>query len=699
MKILPINESSKHLPAVKDLWQANRSMLGLFPAEAFDGYAKRQQILVALNPDDHCAGYLLYRICGKEIRIVHLCVESTFRRHGAATALVEYLKLNTPDFKGIGLKCRRDYEANTFWPKLGFVTLASLSRGRDLLNYWWLGQTHFSGLAYAGDMVTPSKIKAVIDTSVFYDLQDKSRPNHEESKALVEDWIKDDLIYCLTDELYPEINRNEFSLERSRYRAIIDNFPRLTSSDADVAIKTGNLDKFFPQPANPGDEPDLRQLARAISANAHFFITYQASLLAISDAIYFDTGISIVSPGELIVRIDELIKGSEYQPSRLDGSTVERAPINSGEFLEFMDKFQNPSQGETKMEYRQQLYRFLSFPHNYEILIIRDAARNALALIVLNRQKEHLLEIPVFRVTPNILSKTVARRLILHSVLISVKENRYLTKITDQYVNYDAQTFLEESTFSRVGTNWIKFNLPAVEPVAGLTARLNSLHSIFPNEKEYLRKLADTLGAAFTSQDYQALFEIERLLQPVKISELDQPSYIVPITPGWAIHLFDEKMAGHTLFGAKNDLAPNDEKVYYRTKSSAVFSSPARILWYVSDDWRFPASKHITACSCLEEAVNGKPQDLLQRFRRLGLYEWKEVTELAKKDRNGEITALQFRDTEVFDQPVRWETLKELLAEELGIKSELQSPLKISNECFLKLYRMGFKNTAPLFPR
>ena len=110
--------------SVKKLWRANSATLGFFPDDAFAEYAARKQIVVALDSERNCVGYLLYRASYMTITIVHLCVDSKNRHKGVARALVDYLKQITKESKGIRMRCRRDYEANKVWPRLGFVALS-----------------------------------------------------------------------------------------------------------------------------------------------------------------------------------------------------------------------------------------------------------------------------------------------------------------------------------------------------------------------------------------------------------------------------------------------------------------------------------------------------------------------------------------------------------------------------------------------
>lgn len=118
-----IDVLSPHLGEVKALWRTNSATLGFFPDGAFADYARRRQILVALDPRDRCAGYVLYysplRPAFRDVTIMHLCVDKIYRRRGVATVLINHLKNRTKHCGGIRLRCCRDYEANVLWPKLG----------------------------------------------------------------------------------------------------------------------------------------------------------------------------------------------------------------------------------------------------------------------------------------------------------------------------------------------------------------------------------------------------------------------------------------------------------------------------------------------------------------------------------------------------------------------------------------------------
>ena len=145
------------------------------------------------------------------------------------------------------------------------------------------------------------------------------------------------------------------------------------------------------------------------------------------------------------------------------------------------------------------------------------------------------------------------------------------------------------------------------------------------------------------------------------------------------------------MFGAKPELGLSREGVYYRAKSPAAgLKAPARILWYVSYGQRFAGTGHVRACSRLEDVIIDTPKNLYRRFRRLGIYDWSHVFDLAKRDLSNEIMALRFSDTELFTSPIEWNELQGILRN-FGCKTQIQSPVVVSPELFAELYRRATK--------
>jgi len=99
----------------------------------------------------------------------------------------------------------------------------------------------------------------------------------------------------------------------------------------------------------------------------------------------------------------------------------------------------------------------------------------------------------------------------------------------------------------------------------------------------------------------------------------------------------------------------------------------------------------IRACSYLDEVVIDRPDPLYRQFHRLGVYTWQNILQIAKHDKTCDLMALRFSGTELFQTPVEWNVVQQILEEEMGKPFRLTSPLHISAKCFFQLYRLGTK--------
>ncbi|MDM8520577.1 GNAT family N-acetyltransferase [Anaerolineales bacterium HSG6] len=685
-----IHEQSPYLPQVIDLADENSKILGHFPRGAFTECAKNQQVLVALDEEGYFMGYLLYRIAytKNEASITHLCVDPSFRGKGVAVTLVNYLKQTTKQHRGIKLKCRQDYEATNVWPRFGFRSIGEMpgrSKTGSTLLVWWFSHEHPTLFDTQANHL---KLSVAIDFNILIDLQDE---RNSETLALMADWLQDEIELCVTDEIFNEISRDKDKNRRKKRRDYVNYFRKLPSNNPDFLKYSELLKPFFPQIMTSQDEADLRELARAIVADVQFFVTRDEPMLKRAESIYDEFKVRIIRPLELIRHLDELHEESNYQPSRLAGSVnLNLTPVNTDliDDSQLANIFCNGRDGENHAEFLQRLRPCLAQPHLYETIIIKNSDKDMLALIVYGKQDNQILDIPLFRTVYNSLSKTLIRYLLLQAILRSSKEQRILTKVTDPYLSDEICEALSENKFISVDGYWVKTNLSQVATAGSFLEPLTE-QDIYKQHKDYFDTMAKTLNLITSTESLQTKVGIEKSLWPAKIIDLDIPNFVISIKPEWAKDLFDENFAKQYLFGAKESLILNGENVYYRTAShTKMLDCPARVLWYVTAG-KFQGSKSIRACSYIDEIVIGKPKDLFRRFRRLGVYEWRNIYELAKQDIENDIMAFRFSHTELFDKPITWERLQEIWKAELSRKFHVQSPLKITNEMFIHLYKIG----------
>lgn len=694
MEIVAINEKSPYLQEVVELGRANANTLGFLPRGAFIKYAANNQILVALDEKKKLIGYLLYASSSKErlVYIVHLCVERSHRRRGIARTLFNELKFVTKDaFRGIRVRCRRNYEESEVWPKLDFVPVHEMpgrSKHGTTLTVWWFDHGHPTLFSYADEQQTASKLKVAIDANVFFQLQDSPKPSNEESQSLLADWLQENVELCVTNEIFNEIDRHKDKLARKQGRAFASTFTMLTSTDDEFQQVKEDLRDFFPEQMSPSDESDLRQLARSISAGVQFFVTRDSDLLDKEGPMYDNFGIRIIRPADLVINQDQLMRETEYQPARLAGSQIKIERVHPGQTSFLEDAFRAPRE-ETKVGFQQKLHLCLSDPRTFETDIVQSAER-PLALIVHGRQNQQELEIPIFRVVRDPLSATLARYLVLRSILVSSGEERVLTKITDSYLSNDVADALREMGFVFTGDLWIKASLPVVETVEGVVSRLSSLSIDFPQVSQYFQQIADTLTMAYSVSNVQTMLQIERALWPAKLTDIDMPTFVVPIRPEWAMHLFDLHIASQDLFGGEPSLIFNVENVYYRSSRPKVLVAPARILWYVSrGKGKYQGTMAIRASSYLDEVVIGAPKPLFSQFRRLGVYRWKDVFSVARGKTDQKVMAFRFSNTEIFSNPISRDELQEIWREEAGGRFHIQAPIAVPKERFFRIYKPG----------
>jgi hypothetical protein len=189
----------------------------------------------------------------------------------------------------------------------------------------------------------------------------------------------------------------------------------------------------------------------------------------------------------------------------------------------------------------------------------------------------------------------------------------------------------------------------------------------------------------------RSLDEVGTLIWPAKIDSPEIPCYLLPIQAQWAEHFFDVELASMRLphlSDIRTDLHLGVESVYY-SASKNKFTAPGHILWYVSLGAENMGSMTVKAVSRLRGLVRGGPKELFRQFRRLGVYEWKQVYKAAHQDINAMLVALRFSHTERFPYAITKGQLSEL-----GIKGNLQGPMSIPHETFKAIYKLGILSNS-----
>lgn len=700
LKIEVIDERSPHLQDVIKLGDGNKKTLGFLADTTFIDHARRGNIFVALDSQAGCIGYVLYRYARRYNRhsLVHLCVDPAHRSKGVAKFLIDYLKQITKESTGIGLHCREDFNLEKMWSRLGFIAKhdkPGKNKDGKLLTYWWLDHGHADLFSTASKHQLESKLCLVVDTQIFAELYTDKETDSTDSKSLFADWLQPEIELCITDEIFNKLTLITDGKEKNKQRKFAQQkFTKLTSNQNFDAI-VDSLSSLLSSKEIAIDEFEVRHLARTITSDCQVFVTLNNKLLKLSSEIYENFKLSIICPNDLITQPDELRIELDYQPVRLAGTTqLEKISVHKGQEDLLSNYFKCEKLGETKAEFQQQLRRFLAESDKFECWVVREGKNKLLALVVYGRLQKHELEIPMLRVGNHPLSGTLARHLIFKSILRSAREQRQFTRITDSYLAETVMTALQEtSSFRRVKNGWLKVNLAVAETTSELSIRLANLSSTLGEENLICRQFAESLKAESLITDVQASVDIERCLFPAKIIDAEIPAFIISIQPKWAADLFDEGLANQTLFGAKTELAFNCEAVYYGAINNLrKLQAPCRILWYVSGTQKegerqgFVEVQSVRACSYVDEIIIGKPKELYQRFQRLGVYKLSDIENITQ-DKQGNIMVIRFSDIELFDNPIRLKTIRQICEKSYNF----QWTEKVSHECFITVYNLGFK--------
>ena len=95
------------------------------------------------------------------------------------------------------------------------------------------------------------------------------------------------------------------------------------------------------------------------------------------------------------------------------------------------------------------------------------------------------------------------------------------------------------------------------------------------------------------------------------------------------------------------------------------------------------------AVSHLDELAIGTAKELFYRFRRYGVYEWKDVFNLAGHSLDKQIMAFIFSHTECFSRPVSLAEARKI-GIECGIKNiVLQSPFQVNSRFYERISTIG----------
>jgi GNAT superfamily N-acetyltransferase len=677
----------EHLDDILRIWGPNRQTLGLMPKDAFKDSIKKNWILLCWE-SDKVVGYLQFRftIRTQTLSIVHLCIETEYRRKGYPELMVNKLvEQFQHQSRGIKLNCRNDYtKAIAFWNKYGFQPKSRQpSRGSDrsieLITWWYNFGTNDLFSSNQSD-----KVKAVLDFNILAKMMDPDDNDDakEQISELLSDWMATEVDYYYASETVNELFRDQDKNRRDKTTKFLKDFTELNIDKPSVKKTDHELIQIY-KGVTENDISDRRQLAEAIESGFPYFITLDAGILKHKKKIQELYNLKIVEPFQLRSEIDFAINSMDYYPSQLSANnfTVGKLHPNHRDGLDNL--FLSTGTGERKSNFNKTINEIIARPTGC-VISIKEG--NSIVSIIAYHLESDYIQVPIIRTKQYALRQTIFMQNINDMVKLAVEHDKKFLAFTDVHLTDVEKQILESYGFFEVDQKWVR----------GIKKGMSTIKQIEPDLRKFvteipqLRNLILGMGSGADKNFYLDMFSLERMLWPFKIMDAEIPCFIVPIKPHYARELFDTKAAKAELFGVQPKLIWSKENVYYRNVNPNVEKFPARILWYASDSRHSTRSKGIVSSSYLNEVVIGPAKEIFKKHERFGIYSWeKDILPLAKNSASKPIKILRFSDSESFEHIIPLTQVKQILESNAESDNNFQSPMKIKNTTFMEIYALG----------
>jgi len=276
--------------------------------------------------------------------------------------------------------------------------------------------------------------------------------------------------------------------------------------------------------------------------------------------------------------LDENIQVSKYKPQSLIGTSINSKRVTTKNIDFFTDTFLKPN--ERKNHFQKIIRNSLSLPNKFELITI-SKKDHLLAFVIFDRTSESKLKIPIFRFLNSSLSITLTKHLLFKSILTSINEERTLIEIKEKYLEDDIKNAIQETRFTKLNNYWQKVNIKDVLDTKNLYSKINQE----TNTKNIITNINANLEDAENVTEFIKKYNYERFLSPLKIKDLEIPSYIVFIKPHWAEQLFNDKSKEKLdLFELEYELLLKREYGYYLSSSPKIINDQTNDLWYYSEN-------------------------------------------------------------------------------------------------------------------
>ena len=657
------------LNSVDELMKRHSRWLGFLPMEALQDYLEKGTVLGAKNDEGQLVGYLLYADRSTYFRITHLCVLEEYQGQGLAKELVNSLKRLAETQKVIKLHCRRDFPADSLWPRLGFVAYSdkpSQSPGY-LLTIWHFILSQDDQLELFQAQTSDENLDIVVDVQIFFDFDEPDSDKTGPSKALLSDFLTDSINLYIIDELLNAINQRNTSAQRNESRNKYDCFPKLEYDPRLYEDFYRSLGELFPT-HTASQASDVRYLAKAAASKIKIFVTRDHALLAKSEEIVELTGIDVIRPADLIIRLHELSERQSYAPDRVAGLSLRWERLTSNDLAIFpFDSFLEQQQ--VRGIFRERLESLIAQPNRYECELLWSGDE-VIALRILAKGANHMLVSPLARTARGADQSLFGRFLIADTVSKAVEKNLDMVKFGDSALTPRLIPDLLEMGFIRCNDGFVRF-----------------CFSRCLDRQEVLSAISELCPEATSNYQGMADLMLEQCCSPLDLESVDQKYFLIPIRPTYATSLIDRRQAANVLFVDKTEVLLRWDNVYYRKPNfHNMLTAPGRILWYVS-----APDQQIIAVSCLDDVVIDTTKELFRKFKKFGVLEWEDLREMCDGDPSKELMVLKFSHTFPFREPVSLEVLR-TICKENGVKLSLQGPSARTPEVFHKLFQRGYLN-------
>lgn len=635
--------------------------LGFLPNKAFTDRGRHKGLVLG-RVNGELAGYALYDLPrAGHIKLVHVCVDDAARGSGLGRMLIDFVVELNPACHGVLAVCRRDYPLDKFWLSAGMVPKEEKPgralKGSVLVNWWRpLGALDL----FESAVVNSGMPLAVLDSNIVRDLygpSEQRRDQREESQGLTAEWLEAAVNFAVSPHVDVELHNVPDPRERDVLRKGAAHLVRLRSSRPHEMNTESQLAELIGEPALNRDQSlndDIKHLADAVNAGADYFVTGDANLLrVVRPWAKAKHGISVIRPHELVGQMQATLDRPSYESRLLESIELEWVPATAVDKAEVELAFIDYESKEKQRDFARTLRNRLADQPTTTTQVLVDEKGKAWALLS-ERILEGELRVPLLRVYRGARASTVSLQLARYLRRTAVGLGLQRITVTDHHLSGSAKVSLIEDGFFQEGNELTASVIADAMPVS------------------------DSIVQGLLDDGTEAIANVERRYWPLVVLASGIPSFIVPIQPRFAEHLFGYSNAAmfHT---RKLGLGLSREHVYfYASGGTRIPDSPSRLLWYVTHD-RTDSVRQLVARSTTVESRKLRPKDAHALYGHLGTLRLREIESVAGKD--GFVYAVRFRDSEILEVPLGRPQLRPLF-ERFGVAGNIQSVRQVAPEMF-----------------